>query len=150
MFYLFVFCFVMQLCSVGCSSIGCQFTPFTTHATIIVKCLSLKLCFLISFPVDSPLTEDWHWRRSLVLEYQYGKLDKDWTTFMIFCRRQYCRQILKLENLLPSLFLVLVAIIMVSKLVQGAILNYPKMSNPIMSNPIMSEHLDLCPRISKM
>ena len=86
----------------------------------------------------------------MVLEYQYGKLDKDWTTFMIFCRRQYCRQILKLENLLPSLFLVLVAIIMVSKLVQGAILNYPKMSNPIMSNPIMSEHLDLCPRMSKM
>ena len=115
---------IMQCWMLFRATIGCQFTPFTTHATIIVKCLSLKLCFLVSFPVDSPLTEDWHWRRSLVLEYQYGKLDKDWTTFMIFCRRQYCRQILKLENLLPSLFLVLVAIIMVSKLVQGAILNY--------------------------
>ena len=125
LFLCLLFCnAIMQCWMLFRATIGCQFTPFTTHATIIVKCLSLKLCFLVSFPVDSPLTEDWHWRRSLVLEYQYGKLDKDWTTFMIFCRRQYCRQILKLENLLPSLFLVLVAIIMVSKLVQGTILNY--------------------------
>ena len=97
-FNLIVCLFVCKCCYTVLDALPYHFwllcTPFIAHhATINVKyrgCTDQKLCFLNLFPVDSPLAGDWNWQRSLVREYQYGKLDKDWTTFTIFCRRQYC------------------------------------------------------------
>ena len=97
-FNLIVCLFVFKCCYAVLDALPYHFWLLCTlfiahHATINVKywsCTNQKLCFLNLFPVDSPLAGDWNWQRSLVRAYQYGKLDKDWTTFMIFCRRQYC------------------------------------------------------------